>query len=122
MLFKNPSALAPLSKWIVSLVRVAGRCGCGKYVVANANGSDACYFNGSAYLPLTGVTGGTWIVGSITPGSPESQVVTPGHNQWGPDLVGYNPGPVRYYQQNRARLGLGMPCGFGLRRLHSNVI
>ena len=60
--------------------------------------------------------GTTWTVGGITGNGAESQVVIPGHNQWGPDVVGYGPGPVRYYQQNRARLGLSFPCGFSLQQ------
>jgi hypothetical protein len=84
----------------------------------NENGTDACYFVTSPYLALSGVTEGTWTIGAISPGSPESTFVIPGHNQWGPDLVGYGPGPVRYYQQNRARLGLGLPCGFSI---HQNL-
>ena len=78
-------------------------------------GSDACYFNGSAYLPLTGVTGGTWIIGGITLGARVSQIVTSRHNQWGPDIGRYFSGPVQYYQQSRARLELGMLCGFSAR-------
>ncbi len=42
----------------------------------NATGSDTCYFSGSAITPQMAVTGGHWIVGSISPNAPESQVVT----------------------------------------------
>lgn len=67
---------------------------------------------------MTGVSGGLWAVSGISPGSVESQAVTPGHNQWGPDLVGYAPGPVRFYQQQRPQLGLSMPCSF---TVHQNL-
>lgn len=75
-----------------------------------SSGSDSCWFSGSPYLPFTSVSGGHWIVGGITPGFAESQVVTPGAGQWGPGEVGWLPGPVRYYQQNRPKLGLPVTC------------
>ena len=81
----------------------------------NALGTDSCYF-GSAdtYGPTTTVTGTTWTVGGVTPGFSESQVVSPGPNQWGPDEIGYLPAPVRYYQQRMLKLGITAPCGFHL--------
>lgn len=77
----------------------------------NAAGNDSCYFQGSPYSPFNSVSGSSWLIGGINPGQAESQVVVPGHNQWGPDEIGYGAGPVQYYQQNRARLGLSLPCG-----------
>jgi hypothetical protein len=83
----------------------------------NALGSDSCSFDGTV-PPVTSVSGTTWTVGQITPGYPEAQVVISGHNQWGPDVVGFSPKAVRYYQLNRPKLGLSIPCGFSL---HQNL-
>ena len=61
----------------------------------NATGTDSCWFSGSSYPPFTSVSGGHWIVGQITPGFPESQVVIPSAGQWGPDIIGWIPAAVR---------------------------
>jgi hypothetical protein len=74
-------------------------------------GSDSCWWSGSPYPQLTSVTGGTWTVGGITPGVAESQAVPPGSGQWGPDIVGFFPGPVKWYQQNNPAAGKPLPCG-----------
>jgi hypothetical protein len=76
-----------------------------------AAGSDSCWWSASPYPAFTAVTGGNWTVGGITPGFAESQAVTPGSGQWGPDEVGYAPGPIKWYQQNRPKAGLILPCG-----------
>ena len=76
----------------------------------NATGTDTCYFTGSAIPRQTAVTGGHWLVGEITPNFAESQVVLSGPGQWGPDVVGWNPGGVRYYQANRPKAGLPILC------------
>ena len=78
----------------------------------NAPGTDSCYYPQSAILPVTSVTGGTWIVGEITPGFLESQLTIPRPGQWGPNIVGWFPSSVRYYQQNRPPRKLTLPCGF----------
>lgn len=82
-----------------------------------ATGTDTCSFD-SVIPPFTSVTGSAWLIGGSTPGYPESQVVAAGHNQWGPDIIGYSMTAVRYYQLNRPKLGLGLPCGF---TLHQNL-
>jgi len=76
-----------------------------------ALGNDQCWFSGSGFPAFNSVTGSTWVIGGTTPGFAESQVVVPGHNQWGPDEIGFLPGAVRYYQQNGPKLGLNLPCG-----------
>ncbi len=60
----------------------------------------------------------TWYVGSVTPGNPESQVVNPKSDQWGADEIGYVPGAVSFYQQNRPKLKLSLPYGF---RVYQNL-
>ena len=114
----DPAVAPTAGDFIQTLITVGNDDGNQIREQNNGNGSDTCWFNLSAYSPMTSVSGGLWTVGGISPGSVESQVVTPGHNQWGPDLVGYAPGPVRYYQQQRAQLGLPMPCGF---TVHQNL-
>jgi hypothetical protein len=55
-------------------------------------GPDTCWFAGSAFLPFTAITGGTWSVN--------------GSNVWGFDHVGwFNPAIAYYRAQGRA------PCG-----------
>ncbi len=76
----------------------------------NATGTDSCYFTGSSIPRQTAVTGGHWLVGEITPNFAESQVVLSGPGQWGPDVVGWNPGGVKYYQANRPKAGLSILC------------
>jgi peptidoglycan hydrolase-like protein with peptidoglycan-binding domain len=49
-------------------------------------GSDTCHFPGSAFAPLTGVTGGTWAVN--------------GQNRWGDDFVGWFAPAVTFYRAN----------------------
>ena len=80
----------------------------------NAIGTDSCWFPGSSFPQFTSVSGGYWIVGSVSPQFPESQVVTPGAGQWGPDQVGWGPSAVRYYQQNRPMQNLPVSCSFVL--------
>ena len=77
-------------------------------------GTDSCWWSGSPYPPFNSVTGGNWVVGGITPGFAESQVVVPGPGQWGPDEVGFAPGPVKWYQQNNPPNGRTLPCGAAL--------
>lgn len=80
-----------------------------------SGGTDGCWFSGSALPVFNSVTGSQgWVVGGITPGFTESQVVTPGPGQWGPDEVGWSPTAVVYYQQNRPKVGLSLPCSFNL--------
>ena len=74
-------------------------------------GNDSCWWSGSPYAPSNSVLGSHWIVGGITPGDPESQVVVPGPGQWGPDEIGWAPGPVKWYQQNNPPNGKPIPCG-----------
>jgi Domain of unknown function (DUF4157)/Putative peptidoglycan binding domain len=49
-------------------------------------GTDTCHFPGSAFAPLTGVTGGTWAVD--------------GSNRWGDDFVGWFAPAVTFYRLN----------------------
>jgi hypothetical protein len=83
----------------------------------SANGSDSCSFD-LTVPPFTSVSNTAWTVGQLTPGYAEAQVVIPGHNQWGPDAVGFGPTAVRYFQVNRPKLGLSIPCG---NSLHQNL-
>lgn len=79
----------------------------------NEIGTDTCYSSLSPYLAFTSVTNDpdqAWTVGGITPNFAESQVVTPSSGQWGPDLIGFQPGPVRWYQQNNPKGGKPIPC------------
>lgn len=79
----------------------------------NEIGTDTCYSSLSPYPPFTSVTNDpdqAWTVGGITPNFAESQAVTPGSGQWGPDLIGFLPGPVRWYQQNNPKAGKPIPC------------
>ena len=56
--------------------------------------TDTCWFAGSDVPKVTGVTGGSWTVGS--------------DNRWGPDHVGYtNVGRIVYYRNE-----MRAPCGF----------
>jgi hypothetical protein len=64
-------------------------------------GSDTCYFNGSSVAQSTGVSGGTWTVGSPN-----------GHNQWGFDTVGIKPAGLDYYRIEAPAHGHPLPCGF----------
>ena len=59
-------------------------------------GVDTCWFVGSAVKRATGVTGGTWRVGS--------------DNRWGPDQVGWpDVRAIKYYRDEGEA-----PCGFTL--------
>lgn len=59
--------------------------------------TDSCWFNGSAYAPVYGVSGGQWIVYSST--------------QWSPDKIGFsNLAEFYYYQTIRPSMLLPMPC------------
>ena len=56
--------------------------------------TDTCWFDDSDFRKVTGVTGGSWTVGS--------------NNRWGPDHVGYtNLGVIQYYRDEGEA-----PCGF----------
>ena len=69
---------------------------------------DGCWFDGSPYPRYFGLSGGSWVVGSL------------GHNKYGPDEIGYTTDLVDYYQTQRASMGLSMPCG--ITRLQNMVI
>jgi hypothetical protein len=58
-------------------------------------GEDTCWFPGSAFNPVTSLSGGTWTV------NPD--------NTWGDDVVGWGAFLVVYYQQFGK-----LPCGFTL--------
>lgn len=62
--------------------------------------TDSCWWSGSIYNKVTGVTGGSWQIGS--------------DNRWGPDFVGWLNDRFRYYQSERVARGLAMPCEFNL--------
>lgn len=79
-------------------------------------GTDSCWWNGSPYSPMTGVTGGSWVVGQASP-STEDGFVSVGTNQWGPDLVGYLPGPAKYIQVYGPQNGITLPCGFTIHQI-----
>ena len=49
-------------------------------------GTDTCHFPGSAFAPLTGITGGTWAVNAS--------------NRWGADFVGWFAPAVAFYRAN----------------------
>lgn len=59
---------------------------------------DTCWFQGSSFAKVTGVSGGTWTVS--------------GGNTWGYDGVGWIPDSVPYYRTNAPKHGIGIPCGF----------
>ncbi len=58
--------------------------------------TDGCWFPGSAQPPVSGVSGGSWSVGS--------------DNRWGDDAVGWTIGDFGYYQQERQARNLPLPC------------
>ena len=60
--------------------------GCTVQEAPTAPGTDSCWFAASTGAPFTGVTGGTWTVGS--------------GNVWGDDFVGFNAPWVTYYRTN----------------------
>lgn len=62
--------------------------------------TDSCWFQGSPFPQVPGVTGGTWSIGS--------------DNRWGPDYVGWGNDLFRYYQSQRVARGLPMPCDFNM--------
>ena len=109
---------APTASDFLQTLTTSGNEDGGTVVEANNElGNDGCYIPAgyqSGYMDpypmLNKVTGTAWPVGTPASG-PEGSVVPAGHNQWGPDVVGYAPGPVRYYQQQRPKFGLGLPCG-----------
>jgi hypothetical protein len=89
---------ASAAGWIQTLAP-SGTYGSGTVSEGNASpATDSCYFNGSSFPPVAGVTGSSWLVGS--------------DGRWGPDYVGYTYVAFAYYQSNRPRLGYPMPCGF----------
>lgn len=53
--------------------------------------TDSCWFEGSPFPRVPGVTGGTWSIGS--------------DNRWGPDYVGWGNDLFRYYQSQRVARG-----------------
>jgi len=64
----------------------------------NGNGTDACYFAGSAIQPFKSITGAHWTVDD--------------NNYWGDDEVGWYTTAVTYYRsQNRAPCCQTMPQG-----------
>lgn len=62
--------------------------------------TDSCWWSGSLYEKVSGVTGGNWQIGA--------------DNRWGPDSVGWLNDQFRYYQSERVARGLTMPCEFNI--------
>jgi len=60
--------------------------------------TDGCWFSGSRIAKVTGISGGSWTVGTSS--------------QWGPDSIGWLPGSVEVYQNQRPLLGLPLPCQY----------
>ncbi|MBV9761418.1 MAG: hypothetical protein JO340_12705 [Acidobacteriaceae bacterium] len=96
----NPQAgdNASIAGWLQSLTPASA--GYTNGIVSESNFSpatDSCYFNGSPYPPVSGVTGSNWTVVS---------------SEWGPDWVGYVYAEFAYYQTTRPAMNLSLPCGF----------
>ena len=60
--------------------------------------TDSCWFSNAFFAPIVGVTGTRWTVSTT--------------NQWFPDQVGWKADAAEFYQIQRARSGLPLPCGF----------